>query len=147
MGEKRVRKSAKKSLAEDEDEDEEEPSGMNEEDDEDEDKPSKKRKVGAGKAEKAPKPKKGPKRPTEFKKGKWNPFIEVFQKDKYKEEDKENLFLDCCIRCNNRNIIRASVLGNAELLKAGIQAKDKISQLTAYWSPDCNITSLDLIIG
>ena len=39
----------------------------------------KKRKVGAGKAkaEKPAKVKKGPKRPTEFKKGKWNPTVEL----------------------------------------------------------------------
>lgn len=44
----------------------------------------KKRKVGAGKA-KPEKAKKQPKKPTEFKKGKWNPHVDLVDKDIYKE--------------------------------------------------------------
>jgi hypothetical protein len=83
VGSKRIRKASKKDLDdEDEDEEMEEPSGI--EDDEDS-KPVKKRKVAGGKAEKAPKAKKAPKRPTEFKKGKWNPNVELAEMDIYLE--------------------------------------------------------------
>ena len=66
--------------------------------------------------------------------------------DKYKEDPDNKLFLDCCIRCNNRNIIRAAYTGNATLLKTGMAAKDKISLLTAFWSADVDETPLEHII-
>jgi hypothetical protein len=116
-------------------------------DGEDEDsQPVKKRKVGPGKAKAEPKPKKGPKRPTEFKKGKWNPHVDLVLMDKYKEHPQRDLFIECCIRCNNRNIIRAAITGNNNLLKAGMEAKNKISLLTAYWSPEVKVTSLHVLM-
>jgi hypothetical protein len=71
----------------------------------------KKRKVGEGKAkaEKPAKGKKAPKRPTEFKKGKWNPNIEIEKYDTIKEAPQDEPFFNCCIRCNNKNVIRAGV--------------------------------------
>ena len=120
VGSKRVRKSAKKSLDE-EDEEKEEPSALEGGDEEEESsQPVKKRKIGGGKAEKAPKGRKPPKKPTEYKKGKWNPEVEVLKLDKYLEHPQNELFIECCIRCNNRNIIRAAYTGNDKLLKAGI---------------------------
>ena len=85
--------------------------------------------------------------PTEFKKGKWNPDVQLVDQDKYLEDPKSELFIECCVRCNNRNIIRAAFTGNDTLLKAGIAAKTKISQLTAYWSPDIKTNSLDYILS
>lgn len=89
VGQKRMRKSAKKNVDEDEDEEEEDQDMSmlmdgSAEDDEDHSQPVKKRKVGAGKAkaEKQPKAKKAPRRPTEFKKGKWNPAVELVKMDK-----------------------------------------------------------------
>ena len=67
--------------------------------------------------------------------------------DKYKEHPQNELFLDCCIRCNNRNMIRAAITGNDKLLKASIAAKDKISLLNAFWSPEVRDTSLYHIIS
>jgi hypothetical protein len=106
----------------------------------------KKRKVSKGKSQvvKTPK-KKVPKRPTEFKKGKWNPDIELLDEDKYRESKNNDLYLDCCIRCNNKNIIRASNSNNIELLKKGIDAKKKISSLCAYWSAESLTTAVDII--
>jgi hypothetical protein len=156
VGQKRLRKTPKKNLDNEDGDDDgdvemEEPSAPDG-DDEDEEGASqavKKRKVGPGKAkaEKVPKPKKGPKMPTEFKKGKWNPDVELVKLDIYKEHPQDQPFLECCIRCNNRNIIRAANTNNEKLMKAGIDAKNKISQLTAYWSPEMHLTSLDLVIA
>src|ERR1700733_6916631 len=93
VGTKRTRKSKK---GEEEDEDEE---GGSEEGEES---IVKKRKVSKGKAQvvKGEKKKKAPKKPTVFKKGKWNPDIEVLDIDKYKFDKSNELFLECCIRCN-----------------------------------------------
>jgi hypothetical protein len=119
VGQKRVRKAKKGDDEEDEDdEDGEEDASAHEggNDDEDSARPVKKRKVGGGKAKAEPKPKKAPKRPTEFKKGKWNPHVELLDNNKYREHPQDGLFIECCIRCNNRNIIRAAYTGNDRLL-------------------------------
>jgi hypothetical protein len=141
VGQKRLRKSKKA-------EESEEPANENSFDEEDS-QPVKKRKIAPGKAknEKQPKAKKPPKRPTEFKKGKWNPDIELIDVDKHKESFINEPFLDCCIRCNNKNIIRAAITGNDKLLKAGIASKEKISSLTAYWSPEVKWTSLEYMVS
>ena len=133
VGEKRLRQSKNK--------DDDEEGG-------DDDKPAKKRKVGAGK-EKVVKEKKkpAPKRPKEFKKGRWNPDIELVDHDKYKDDPTDNLNLDCCIRCNNKNIIRAVLTENERLLKKGIEATKTISNLCAYWSPECQWTSMEHIVS
>lgn len=82
-----MRKSSKKEEDEGDEEEEEEENSEAIDDEEGSSQPIKKRKVAGGKAkaEKVPKPKKGPKRPTEFKKGKWNPHVELVEMDKYKE--------------------------------------------------------------
>ena len=49
----------------------------------------KKRKMSQGKEQKVKSAKKAPKMPTVFKKGKWNPDVELIDIDKYKE-GKEN---------------------------------------------------------
>lgn len=85
VGQKRMRNSKKKTL----EESEEASHGVDEDGsfDEGDSQPVKKRKIGPGKekAEKKPKAKKAPKRPTEFKKGRWNPDIQLVDIDKYKE--------------------------------------------------------------
>ena len=87
-----------------------------------------------------------PKRPKEFKKGRWNPAVELLEVEKYKESPENELYLECCIRCNNKNIIRAAITNNEKLMKKGIDATKKISQLNAYWSPEVKKTSLDYIV-
>ena len=93
-----------------------------------------------------PKAKKAPRRPKEYKKGRWNPDVELVQEDKYKESTSNELYLDCCIRCNNKNIIRAAITNNEKLLKKGIDEKKKISSLIAYWSSEVQWTALDYMI-
>jgi len=125
----------------------------NQDDDDDasndsEDKPAKKRKLAGGKEKVVKeKKKKAPKKPTEFKKGRWNPNIELIEHEKYKDDPSDKLHFDCCIRCNNKNIIRAAITENESLLKKCIEAKNKISNLLAYWSPECCWTSLEHIVS
>ena len=52
-----------------------------------------------------------------YKKGKWNPDVELREEDKYMEGSGSEPFFDCCIRCNNKNLIRAAKTGNERLLK------------------------------
>lgn len=84
--------------------------------------------------------------PTEFKKGKWNPNVELVEMDYSKADPTSNIFLECCIRCNNRNVHRAAATGNFKLLQRAIEAKKKISLLTAFWGPDVSETAIDIMI-
>lgn len=53
------------------------------------------------------------------------------------------MFLDCCTRCNSKNMIRAVLTDNKELLKKCIAAKKKISSLIPYWSSEVKMTTLE----
>ena len=136
VGQKRLRSSKKKPIKKQEDseeEPEEESQAVNQDEgsfneDDDDSQVVKKRKTGSGKAKVVkPKAKKGKKMPTEFKKGKWNPEVKLIKIEKQKEEDSGDLQLDCCVRCNNKNIIRATITGNERLLKKGMEETHKIS--------------------
>lgn len=78
-----------------------------------------------------------------FKKGVINPNIELVGVDMQKEQTDSDLFTHCCIRCNNKNIIRAAITGNKRLLTLGIASKDKISSLTAYWGTEIKYTAIE----
>jgi len=72
-----------------------------------------------------------------------NPNIELVGVDMQKEQTDSDLFTHCCIRCNNKNIIRAAITGNKRLLTLGIASKDKISSLTAYWGTEIKYTAIE----
>lgn len=113
---------------------------------------SKKRRIAGGKAQvvkasKAKKGKKPVKKPTEFKKGKWNPDIQIVEQDKYRENPISKPILDCCIRCNNKNLIRAAITDNEQLLKECLAAKKKISLLTPLWSPEVKWTPIEYMVN
>ncbi len=93
-----------------------------------------------------PKAKKVTKRPTVFKKGVWNPDVELVKIDRYLEAEDNQPFLDCCIRCNNKNVIRAANINNEKLLKKCIDETKKISSLLAYWAPEAKFNALDIMI-
>jgi hypothetical protein len=104
-----------------------------------------KRKVAGGKGQAVAK-KKVVKMPTEFKKGKWNPDVKILDTDLHKEGKANDCFFDCCVRCNNKNVIRAAITGNEKLLTHCIEEPLKISQLTAYWSPNVQWTAIDYMV-
>lgn len=146
VGKKRLRGTKKVNL--DDDNDEEKEFVEDDEGDGSDSKPSKKRKLAGGKVKVVKeKIKKAPKRPKEFKKGRWNPDVELVDIDREKEDPSKELIIGCCTRCNNRNIIRATITENEILLKNGIAATKKISNLIAYWSPECKWTSLEHIVS
>ena len=113
----------------------------------------KKRRVGTGKTatvesikQARSKVKKPPAKPVVFKKGKWNPDIELIEKDMKKESMDTSLLGGCCTRCNNRNVHRAAMTGNGELMKLCVNEKKKITNLNAYWSPEVQRTAVEILL-
>jgi hypothetical protein len=92
---------------------------------------------------KVPKPK--PK-PTVYKKGVWNPDVEVIDFDPNKESNSSDLIGGCCTRCTNRNAHRAALTGNQELLKKCVYATKEISSLNDIWSPHVKETLLSYLV-
>jgi len=87
--------------------------------------PVKKRRVAANRVEtiRTTRPKPPPKMPTVYKRGKWNPDIQIIQEDKIRDATDSQMSMECCTRCNNRNVHRAALTGNEKLLNACIFAK------------------------
>jgi hypothetical protein len=83
-----------------------------------------------------PKPKKEKPKPTEYKRGVWNPDVELITSEPSKESTSSNIDTNCCTRCNCRNIIRACMVGNADLLKKCVNNVKEITNLGAIWGPD-----------
>ena len=98
------------------------------------------------KQKKAPKPKKAPAKPAVFKLGKWNPDIEIIESEETKTSDSNELQYGCCTRCTNRNVHRAVLTGNLELLKKCIYDKKRVTNLNAYWSADLKVTPLQMMV-
>jgi hypothetical protein len=84
--------------------------------------------------------------PTEFKKGVWNPDIELITEEPYKTSMDKDIYCGCCLLCNNRNIHRAVNTGNIDLLRKCVFDKENISNLCATWSTNDLTNPLDLII-
>jgi hypothetical protein len=119
---------------------------MSEGDDSDEIVTEKRQKVKGGIKQtkvKVPKPKPKPK---EYKRGVWNPDVEVITHDPNKNGDSKDMILGCCTRCNNRNMHRAAYTGNAELMKRCIHDTKHLSNLNEFWSPLCEDTPLRILM-
>lgn len=84
----------------------------------------------------AQKQKKAVKMPSVFKLGKWNPDTVLIKPEEELEHysHKDTLLLNCCTRCNSRNLIRAIATKNLVLLKKCMMAKDTIPSVTSQWS-------------
>jgi len=84
------------------------------------------------------KQKKPTKKPVVFKAGKWNPDTVLLSKNdelqRYGTSDSP--IYDCCLRCNNRNVIRAIETNNIRLFRSVVYDKKNISCLTDAWSVD-----------
>ncbi len=84
------------------------------------------------------KPKKAPKKPVEFKAGKWNPETELLTKEHEIEHygTSESAIFTCCLRCNNRNVIRAIENNNLRLFRTLVYDQQNIPSLTDTWSAE-----------
>jgi len=83
---------------------------------------------------------------TKYKKGKENPNIEILSTCKYSQSKEQILFTECCVNCNNRNLIRAVNSGNIQLLRKSLEAKKLISDLNEQWSKEYPVTPIELAI-
>jgi hypothetical protein len=95
------------------------------------------------------KPKKAPKKPVEFKAGKWNPDTELLTKQHEIEHfgPSESPIYTCCLRCNNRNVIRAIENDNLRLFRSLVYDQENIPSLTDKWSAETpNLVPLRMIL-
>lgn len=95
---------------------------------------------------KAQRPKKPKKMPTVYKRNVWNPNIEIVKEEEEKDHKSNDVYKWCCIRCNNRNVMRAVLTGNKKLLVNCIHDTKGISNLNQAWGPDDATTPLNVII-
>ena len=98
---------------------------------------------------KVAKPKKPAKKPKEFKAGKWNPETELLTKEHEVEHfgDSESPIYTCCLRCNNRNLIRAIENENLRLFRTLVYDQKNIPSLIDSWSAEStHLTPLRMIL-
>ena len=110
------------------------------EDEEDDTKSKSKKKRAAkdkGKEEKKSKKKKD----LSFKKGKFNNLVSIVTFEKEREEKSDSILTTCCVRCSNRNVIRAVLTNNIKLLKECATDNKKISSLFDTWSAEIGYNS------
>ena len=131
-----------------ESENEDEDSGAEGEADSSELVPVKKRKVAANRVEniRTVRPKPPPQMPTVYKRGTWNPDIQIIHEDKIRDSTDPSMLMDCCTRCSNRNVHRAALTGSERLLNTCIFEKAKITNLNACWGPDQQQTPLEILL-
>ena len=115
-----------------------------EEDEEDEDAPKKK----AGKKTKTNTgmPSKVATKPTIFKKGKWNPNVEIAEACQQLSSESVVPNFECSTKNSNREVIRACKIGSKKLLEKIVKSDHKISRLTERWGVDNRDTALKTLL-
>jgi hypothetical protein len=116
---------------------------------------SKRRKVGSSKSkqvEEVSKPVKAKKarppaaRPDVYKKGAWNPNVELVTEEANKSSRTLSLESGCCLLCNNRSLLRAAWTGNKELLTKCIRDTQNISNCCAQWGAETRVNALQILL-
>ena len=69
-----------------------------------------------------------------------------FPRDLYFSSPETKLYTDCCVSCNNRNVIRALETSNLKLLETCIESKDLISDILVEWSIESQINSFTIAV-
>lgn len=133
----------------------------NSDDDEEEIVTSRKSKRGASKQSKGTLPSKArgkskgrsktpaksvPKKPTTFKKGKWNPDIDQETIEVEMEMEKSEVWTCCCLRCSNRNPIRAAMSNDIKLMKLCLEDKENVRNVNSEWSSHNSTTAFQVAI-
>lgn len=92
------------------------------------------------------KPKKEPKPRVVFRKGKYNDRIEaIVEKSEQRESDDSEIKADCCVKCTNKEFIRAALSGNQKLMEKLLQSECKVSTLLEKWGIDYDPTALEIL--
>ena len=84
-------------------------------------------------------------RAKKFRKGKWNPLIQIVHYDFLKNEPDHDVKLDDSVRMSNLNAIRAVFTNDLKLMEKVFFDTKNISTLNACWSPDIDMTALDYL--
>ncbi len=85
-------------------------------------------------AEKAAKKK--PKKQPQFRKGRFNPNVELISAEKDRDGTESTLFASCCVACSNRNPVRAVFTNNMALMRNCVNGTKQITTLFDSWSPE-----------
>ena len=80
--------------------------------------------------------------PQVYKKGKWNPNVEIIEKCEQLESESSKPNFSCSARNSNREVIRAAYTGNRKLLDKILESDYKISRLTEHWGVENRLTAL-----
>lgn len=89
---------------------------------------------------------KGKNLPKTFKKGVFNPNVKLVAETELMTGGSNQPIFDISITVNNKNLHRAAATHNTQLLKTILKSNKKISSLTAYWGPECQLTPLQLAV-
>ena len=95
-----------------------------------------------GKKKKA---KKETKKPTKYRKGKWNPNVEIIEKCEMLQSEKDDFIDYESMRANNKNVIRAAYTGNIKLLEKIASIDYAVSSFFERWGPECDMNAIELI--
>ena len=66
-------------------------------------------------------------KPKEYKRGVWNPDIELITEELHKTSTDSNIDTSCCMACSSKNIVRAVLTKNKALFKKCIHDKHNVS--------------------
>jgi hypothetical protein len=80
-------------------------------------------------------------KPTVFKRGKWNPNVQIIQKCLQLESESVVPNFECSTKNSNKEVIRAANIGNLKLLEKIAASDQKISRLTERWGVDNRTTA------
>jgi hypothetical protein len=75
------------------------------------------------------------KKPTVYKKGKWNPDMEIETQDFELEYETNDVWTCCCLRCSSRNPIRAALTKDHQLMRNCMKDTENVKNLCAHLGP------------
>jgi ankyrin repeat protein/predicted DNA-binding WGR domain protein len=90
--------------------------------------------------------KKDPKKPTEYKRGKWNPHVTLIDLCEQLESQSLVPNFECSTRNSNREVIRAAMIDSRKLLDKIVESDHRISRLTERWGVENTTTAMKIYI-
>jgi len=120
--------------------------GGEEDKEEESDTEKKKKKKQKQKTEKVKRPPKAKKMPDVYKKGMWNPNVEVITHHRLLMDPSDDMVDYDSVKTNNKNLLRAVYTKNYTLLEKILKTDYSLSKLHQEWAPENNITALELAI-
>jgi ankyrin repeat protein/predicted DNA-binding WGR domain protein len=85
-------------------------------------------------------------KPAVYKKGKWNPNVNLVEEMQQFQSQSLVPNFECSTRNSNREVIRAAKIGSKKLFEKIVKSDKKISRLTERWGVDNRTTALKVLI-